>query len=327
MCWCCWDGRTILTNLPKSGRFTFPLGLNLLSDLMTAAIPPHSHFVDINGLRLHHLDWGNAHQPPIVLLHGIRLHAHCWDDFARRFCGDFHILALDARGHGDSSWGEAGGYHLHAYYEDLCAVMHARELAPAILIGHSLGARTSMLYAHLHPERVAKLILVDMGAGLPGPIAGKDFSRITETPPPRDFGSHEEANSYLAAILKQAPREMIAESVKFGIRQREDGRYVWKYDPQLGAAPQPTSGKREWDLWEAVKTISCPTLLLRGQHSKVVTPEIAARMSAEMTDCRQEEIADAGHALFTDQPAAFANSVWAFLDSGAPGESTQARTP
>lgn len=288
---------------------------------------PTSHFVDVNGLSLHHLDWGQAGQPPIVLLHGIRLHAHCWNDFARRFSGAYHILALDARGHGDSGWSEAGDYHLHTYYEDLRAVVDARELAPVVLIGHSLGARASMLYAHLHPERVARLVLVDMGAGLPQPIERKDFSRITETPPPQDFDSHEEAADYLAAILKQAPREMIDESVAHGLRRREDGRFVWKYDPRLGGPPQPMPGIREWDLWEAVKTISCPTLLLRGQHSRVVTPEIAGRMTTEMADCRQVEIANAGHALFTDQPEPFARSVGDFLEPGRGPAASDAGRP
>lgn len=293
--------------------------MTYFSDLhsMTAPSPPISHFVHRNGLRLHHLDWGNSGGQPIVLLHGIRLHAHCWNDFARRFAGEYHVLALDARGHGDSGWSGTGDYHLHTYYEDLCAVMDALDLPPVILAGHSLGARTSMLYTHLHGERVAKLVLVDMGAGLPGVIERQDFSRVTETPPPRDFGSLDEAKDYLGGILKLAPAEMIDESVIHGMRQREDGRYVWKYDPQLGGRPQPMPGKREWDLWEAVKTIACPTLLLRGQNSMVVTPEIGARMSAEMTDFRQEEIANAGHALFTDQPLAFAESMRGFLHPGS----------
>lgn len=278
---------------------------------------PASQFVEVNGLRLHHLDWGGAGRTPVVLLHGIRLHAHCWGDFARRYRGDYRVLALDARGHGDSAWSPEGDYHLHTYYEDLCGVLEACGLERVMLIGHSLGARTAMLYAHLHPERVEKLVLVDMGAGLPNPISRQDFSRITETPPPQDFASHEEAIVYLGAILKQAPRDMIEESVVHGMRENPDGRLTWKYDPSLGIAPRPAPGKREWDLWEAVKTIACPTLLLRGENSKVVTPEIAARMAAEMADCRLEGIANAGHALFTEQPAAFAESVGRFL-SGTP---------
>lgn len=294
---------------------------------MTAPISPTSHFLSVNGLRLHHLDWGGAGETPIVLLHGIRLHAHCWNDFSRRFRSTYHVLALDARGHGNSDWSGAGDYHLHSYYEDLRAVMDAGKLPPAILIGHSLGARTCMLYTHLHPERVQKLVLVDMGAGLPHPIGAGDFSRITETPPPRDFGSHQEAADYLGAILKRAPRDLIEESVRQGMRQRTDGRYLWKYDPSLGGPPKPMPGKREWDLWEAVKTIACPTLLLRGEHSKVVTEEIARRMAAEMADCRLERIDDAGHALFTEQPSAFADRVGEFIGAGIPPTRTDHQAP
>ena len=108
---------------------------------------PESCFLDANGLRLHHLDWGEAAGGPsagrVVLLHGIRLHAHCWNDFGRRFHRDYHVIALDARGHGDSGWAQDGDYHLHSYYEDLKAVLDAEGAGPAILIGHSLGARTA----------------------------------------------------------------------------------------------------------------------------------------------------------------------------------------
>jgi pimeloyl-ACP methyl ester carboxylesterase len=192
-------------------------------------------------------------------------------------------------------------------------VLAARGLRRLALIGHSLGARVSMLYAHLHPEAVERLVLVDMGAGLPAAALGADFSRVTETPPPRDFASPEEATSYLGGILKLAPRPMIEESVVQGLRRKPDGRYAWKYDPALGGRPQPRPGTREWDLWEVVKTIRHPTLLLRGELSRVVSPEIAQRMGTEMPDCRVEQIDRAGHALFTDRPEAFAASVGRFL--------------
>jgi pimeloyl-ACP methyl ester carboxylesterase len=276
---------------------------------------PESHFVQADGVRLHHLDWGNAGRPALVLVHGIRLHAHVWSRFARAHRDRFHIVAVDQRGHGDSAWAPPGHYHLHDYTEDLRAVLDARALEDVTLIGHSLGARVSMLYAHLHPERVRRLVLVDMGAGLPAAVATTDFSRVTETAPPRDFASHDEASAYLGGILSLAPKDMIEESVRFGLRRREDGRYTWKYDPSLGGRPLPRPGTREWDLWEVVRTIGCPTLLQYGQFSKVVSPEIAQRMAADMPDCRVERIDNAGHALFTDQPAAFSAGVVRFLDA------------
>ena len=278
-----------------------------------ASFTPDSRTFQVNGLELHHLDWGTSGRPPLVLLHGIRLHAHCWSHFSRAFRGDYHVLALDARGHGDSGWSEEGHYHLNDLYEDLHAVLEERKLGEVTLIGHSLGARTAMLYTHLHPERVRRLVLVDMGAGLPPTAKPVDFSRYTETPPPKDFATHEEAVEYLGGILRLAPRELIEESVRFGMRELPSGNFTWKYDPALSGPPRPRTGTPEWDLWEAVKTIDCPTLLLHGEHSRVVTPEIAQRMAAEMSDCRVELVEQAGHALFTDQPEAFAKSVKRFL--------------
>jgi pimeloyl-ACP methyl ester carboxylesterase len=278
-----------------------------------AASAPSRHWVQANGLRLHHLDWGTAGRHPLVLLHGIRLHAWVWGDFCRRFRGDYHVLTLDQRGHGDSAWAPGTHYHLHDYYEDLQAVLEERGLQGITLIGHSLGARVALLYAHLHPQRVRRLVLVDMGAGLPAGVAGRDFSRITETPPPQDFASHAEATTYLRGILRIGPRELIEESVVHGMRELPDGRFTWKYDPVLSGPPQPRPGAREWDLWEAARGIDCPTLLLHGEYSKVVTPDIVSRMEQEMADLRTERVERAGHALFTDQPLTFAASVARFL--------------
>lgn len=280
---------------------------------------PESHFIEVNGLRLHHLDWGNPGGHPLVLVHGIRLHAHVWGDFCRRNRDAFHLLALDQRGHGDSGWAGDGHYHLDAFYQDLAAVMDARGLKKFTLIGHSLGARVSLLYSHLHPERVERLVLVDMGAGLPPNTGKKDFSRITETPPPQDFASHQEATDYLAGILRIAPRELVAESVEQGMRPLDNGRFTWKYDPALGGLPQPRPGTREWDLWEAARGIACPTLLLHGEYSQVVTPEILERMKTEMPNLRAQQIDNAGHSLFTDQPGAFAGAVARFMEETASG--------
>lgn len=275
---------------------------------------PVSHTVTHKGLRLHHVEWGAPGGDALVMLHGIRLHAHCWGHFGRRFAGGYRVLALDARGHGESDWARPEDYHLQDFYEDLHAVLESRNLPPVTLIGHSLGARVAMLYTHLHPQGVARLVLVDMGPGLPAAALNRDFSRVTETPQPQEFGSHEEAVDYLAALLSRAPREMIEESVRHGMRPAGDGKFAWRYDPALGGVPLSHKDKREWDLWQVVETIACPTLLVYGADSRVVTPDIAGKVARIMPDCRVERIENAGHALFTEQPEEFARSVGRFLD-------------
>ena len=156
-----------------------------------------------------------------------------------------------------------------------------------------------------------RLVLVDITPGRPvGAVAGADMSRVTETPGPRDFDSEEEAIAYLGKILSRAPAHVIEESVRFGMRQTPSGRYTWKYDPAiLKRAPATT------DLWSMVKAIPTPTLLQYGSHSKVVSAELAEQLRQTMPQCTVERIEKAGHALFTDQPDAFAASVGRFLNA------------
>lgn len=272
-----------------------------------------SHFVDRDAVRLHHLDWGNEGSHPIVLVHGSRLHAHVWNHFSRRFKDCFHIIAVDQRGHGDSGWCPDGRYELESFYEDLRAVVRARGLKRFTLVGHSLGGRVSMLYAHRHAEDLERLILVDITPGRPSnasPTA--DISRIAETPPPRDFDSHDEASAYLQGIMRRAPAEVVDESVRHGMRQTESGKFTWKYDPAMlrRSRAATTSGI---DMWAVVQGITTPTLLQYGSVSQVVSPELAERMVKTMPRCTAERIDGAGHGLYTDQPEAFAASVERFL--------------
>ena len=272
------------------------------------SVPAKSHHVVRDDLRLHHLDWGNEGRHPVVLVHGSRLHAHVWNDFSRRAEGRFHVIAVDQRGHGDSAWCPQQRYELEDFYQDLRAVIQARGLRRFTLIGHSLGGRVSMLYASRHHQELERLVLVDITPGRPNASPGADFSRITETPGPGDFPSEEAAIDYLGKLLFRAPAHMIEESVRRGMRRIDGDRYTWKYDPAFRrrvVAPI--------DLWSAMQSVPTPTLLLWGRHSNVVTPELAARLGQTMPNCVVERIDDAGHALFTDQPDAFAVSVERFL--------------
>ena len=273
------------------------------------SVSAKSHTIVRDDVKLHHLDWGNEGQHPIVMVHGSRLHAHVWNDFGRRFKDRFHIVAIDQRGHGDSGWCTRNRYDLEDFYQDLRAVIEARGLTRFTLIGHSLGGRVSMLYASRHHQELERLVLVDITPGRPAAAAaGADISRVTETPGPRDFESEAQAIAYLGKLLSRAPAHVIEESVRYGIRQTDSGRYTWKYDPAVLKRRPGTL-----DLWDMVKSIPTPTLLQYGSVSKVVSPELAQRLKDTMPQCTVERIDNAGHALFTDQPDAFAASVERFL--------------
>jgi pimeloyl-ACP methyl ester carboxylesterase len=235
----------------------------------------------------------------------------CLEQFRAPLQRQLHILALDQRGHGDSGWGRADSYHLEDFYRDLRAVVTQRALTRFTLIGHSLGGLVSMVYAHRHPADLERLVLVDITAGLPEVAPDADLSRISETPPPQDFDSVESATAYLRRIMSIAPPDVVAESVAHGVRTTDAGAYTWKYDPALAHRRRPVPPSM--DLWSMVSAIPTPTLLQYGSHSRVVTPQLAARMAATMPRCVVERIERAGHALFTDQPDAFADSVRRFL--------------
>jgi len=95
---------------------------------MTIRVQPQDKTVTANGLKLHYLDWGTAGKTTIVLLHGLRGHPHSWDSFSEVMCKDYHVLALDQRGRGDSDWAKDGNYTTEAYVTDLAGFCEVLKL-------------------------------------------------------------------------------------------------------------------------------------------------------------------------------------------------------
>jgi pimeloyl-ACP methyl ester carboxylesterase len=274
--------------------------------------PPQSRYVDRDGLRLHHLDWGSEGRHPVVLVHGSRLHAHVWNDFGRRFRDRYHVIAVDQRGHGDSGWCASAGYQLDALCRDLRSVVEARGLKRYTLIGHSLGGRVSMLYASRHQAEIERLVLVDI---TPGRASAPTAPQRGGGAQPRDFETEDAAIEYLARAMSRAPRSLVEESVRHGLRRNDAGRYVWKYDPVL--FKQRVALPPGVDLWNAMSTVAVPTLLQYGSESDVVNADLAERLRTTMPRCTVERIEGAGHGLFTDRPDAFSSSVGRFLATEA----------
>ena len=133
---------------------------------MAFTLGPTSHTYFSQRLRLHYIDWGNPDAPPMILIHGGRDHCRNWDWVAEHLRHDYHIIAPDLRGHGDSEWMVGGSYNQIDYVYDIAQLLHQKQMSPVTVIGHSLGGSISLLYTALHPDRVSKLVAIE-GMGPP----------------------------------------------------------------------------------------------------------------------------------------------------------------
>jgi pimeloyl-ACP methyl ester carboxylesterase len=127
---------------------------------------PTSHSYFSQRLRLHYVDWGNPGAPPLLLIHGGRDHCRNWDWVAQELRDDYHIIAPDLRGHGDSQWLIGGSLHAWTdYVYDIAQLIHQTKLKPVTIVGHSLGGAISLRYTGIYPETVRKLVAIE-GLGL-----------------------------------------------------------------------------------------------------------------------------------------------------------------
>src|SRR5947199_4760863 len=125
-----------------------------------AGAGPRSRIYLSQRLRVHYVDWGNPTAPPLLLVHGGRDHCRNWDWVAAALRRDWHVLAPDLRGHGDSQWSPDGNYSTAAYVYDLAQLIHQQELAPVTIIAHSLGGNIAIRYTGIYPEKGRRLVAI-----------------------------------------------------------------------------------------------------------------------------------------------------------------------
>lgn len=272
---------------------------------------PADCFVEVNGLRLHYLDWGGPSDHVLLLLHGITGNCHAWDDFAAHVSGDFRVLALDQRGHGASEHAPEG-YPVTAFASDIVEFQRALGFGPFDLVGASLGGRNAMPYAAEHSASLRHLVLVDAGPELE-PAGAKTVMSGIGAERPLAFRSRDEAGEYFRLRNPNTSPRQVERSIDYGLRLNWAKKLVWRHDPELlwitGSA-----GAREIPLlWESCGRISCPTLILRGEDSDVLGPTIMERMLAVMPSATAVEVPGAGHSILIDQPDRFERAVRAFL--------------
>jgi pimeloyl-ACP methyl ester carboxylesterase len=255
---------------------------------------------------------GDPAHPPVLLLHGGGQTRHSWRGAARTLVArGYHVICLDARGHGDSDWAPDGAYDWDGYVGDLRAVVGSLGTPPA-LVGASLGGMTALALSGDGSRSLATaLVLVDIVAQLEdGVDRVLDFMAAR----PHGFASPEEAAEAVAAYNPHRPRPKVASGLMKNLRQRTDGRYYWHWDPKVIAARDHI----DWDALErrmltAAANVTVPTLLVRGLMSDVVSDKGIEQLRAHMTKLEVRDVAGAGHMVAGDKNDAFNAAVVEFL--------------
>jgi pimeloyl-ACP methyl ester carboxylesterase len=290
------------------------------------------------GLDLHLLEWSRE-GVPLLLLHGFGNEAHIWDDFAPSVAPYYRTLALDHRGHGDSAWDPQGRYDHDTMVRDVEAVTAALGIERMVIVAHSLGGRVATLFAGRHPERMAGLVLVDIGPELDA----RGTTRIRmemESDRAPSFASVDEFARALSVLYPAAQPHAIQRMAKYGARQLENGRFVPRLDPALRGAAGASEARSEPKAseavgagsagavhgkaaleqeltraqWDALARISCPTLVVRGAASDVLSADVAERMAREvLAKGSLAVIPRASHSVMTDNPDGFRDAVCAFV--------------
>jgi pimeloyl-ACP methyl ester carboxylesterase len=284
---------------------------------------PTSRIFFSQRLRLHYVDWGNPSAPPLLLVHGGRDHCRNWDWVAGELRADWHIIAPDLRGHGDSGWSQDGTYMMAGYVYDLAQLVHQQKLAPVTIIAHSLGGNIALRYAGLYPENVARIIAIE---GL-GPSPKATQARYAQGFPmrmrnwiaeqralsgrlPKRYASIEDAWKRMQEENKHLSPEQARHLTQHGVNQNEDGTYSWKFDNYVRSWPPYDMTPADIEtLWGQ---ISCPTLLVYGTESWASNPKVDGRAR----HFRAAEIATverAGHWVHHDRLDEFLTLTRTFL--------------
>jgi pimeloyl-ACP methyl ester carboxylesterase len=286
-----------------------------MSDATAAATgktQPKSERVTVGGLQLHYLDWGNPTAPPLVCVHGYTGSAGAFNGFARHFRDRFHIIALDVRGHGESEWSPGGAYTYRDQAGDLAAFVDRLGLDRFILLGTSMGGIIAMTYAMEHGQRLRALLLNDVG-----PEVERGSQRITQMvgSRPNEFATLDAAMAWrrdtspVVAGRNAADQRELARGV---LRQRPDGKWGWKLDPAYIRQRIESGAPIRPDLWPALAQLACPTLVVWGTDSDVLSETQARRMVDTLPKGKLLAIPAVGHAPSLVEAASLAG-VEAFL--------------
>ena len=238
-------------------------------------IGPTSHYFFSQRLKLHYVDWGNHDAPLMILVHGGRDHCRNWDWTALELRKNFHIIAPDLRGHGDSAHAIGSAYSMIDYVVDLAQLINALGNQPLALIGHSLGGGIVLQYTGVFPKLVKSVVSIEGLGPPPGMIRDtpasermKNWVAQMQALAQRKVHEYRSIEEALARMRSENPHLSVEQArhlTIWGIQRNENGTWSWKFDNYVRATtPYQFNLKDAEEIWSHIE---CPTLLIRGAES------------------------------------------------------------
>jgi len=285
---------------------------------------PSRLFDGANGVRLAADEWGNPAGPLVLLQHGGGQTRHAWKGAGEALGrAGYHTFALDARGHGDSTWATDGDYSQDIMVADLCQIREQLGGRRPVLVGASMGGGVSLVATGEGHIDAAALVLVDTAPHLEAEGTQKIQAFMGQKP--EGFESLEEVADTIASYQphRQRPRDLsgLAKNVRLG----EDGRYHWHWDPRFRSRHREMY-KREARLQDSARNLVLPTLLVRGGLSDVLSEAGARSFLALCPHSEYVNVTDAGHMVAGDRNDIFGNAAIGFLLRAVPPGAVTGKT-
>jgi pimeloyl-ACP methyl ester carboxylesterase len=276
-----------------------------------------SGYVMNNGNPLYFHEWGRVGAPAVLFLGPLRSAAYFWRPIIERLDDQFHCVAVNLRGHGDSGPVLRANTDVNGYVSDVATTINQLGLAsPTVIAFAPLIAGAGVAFAAQHGDMLRSLVLIDGGPGLPQEILLTVKQRMWAIPP--DFDSWEDAVSYLRGGFAPPVKELAEERAPYVFRRTIEGRVTWKYDPVLReeflrSDPPPYVGTLPDSVW---KNVRCPMLLLVPEGGTAqMTLSDCKRLAQYSGGSRWVEVPNCQHFIQEENPDGFIEALTPFLRS------------
>ena len=268
--------------------------------------------IELRGLRFHYRDWTSqqVNAPDLVLLHGYTGHCRSWDAFAKVMSKQYRVLALDQRGHGETEWARADQYGTMEMVADLDAFVSALRLESFVLLGLSMGGMVAIAYAGMRPVQLARLVIVDIAPE----IAVEGIQNIQQSVARSDvFDSVEDAFRRARADNPVPPEGHHYDRVRASLMRTDEGKWTYRYDRALRDPGNQRLRLAVEEGWDSVASFNVPTLLIRGEHSPLLSRGVADKFVSIAKNSQLVEVPGSGHPVPLDKPEGFLDAIQTFL--------------